>query len=130
MLLVLIYVFVSNWQNLERSSHRQTELRSRGFDRRISTIEYTRHARCRMQCRHITESDVEEIMVSGEINYAKSDPADTPCPTFAVQGHSSDGQYLRVIFAQCATKTKVVTCYDLEKDFECSCPGDEKKNKR
>jgi hypothetical protein len=42
---------------------------------------------------------------------------DNPCPTYALQGYTNDGQHLRVIFAQCATKTKVVTCY-----------GDEKKN--
>jgi len=69
-------------------------------------------------------------MRGGEVNYAKSDLQNQPCATYALQGHTNDGQFLRVIFAQCETKTKVVTCYDLEKDFECHCPGDEKKKYR
>jgi hypothetical protein len=29
-----------------------------------------------------------------------------------------------VVFAQCDDETKVVTCYNLEEDFDCHCPGD------
>lgn len=127
LLLVLAVLFVQKWKDLSKDND---ALRQRGFDRRTSTLEYTKHARCRMDCRHITETDINEIMLDGEINYAKSDLRDEPCPTYALQGHTTDGQYLRVVFAQCESETKVVTCYDLEKDFECHCPGDEKKNKR
>jgi hypothetical protein len=35
-----------------------------------------------------------------------------------------------VIFAQCRKETKVVTCYNLQQDFECDCPGDENKYKK
>jgi hypothetical protein len=127
LILVLAYMLVQRLQHQPDASH---TLRQRGFDRRISTVEYTQHARCRMQCRQISQSDINEIMHRGEINYAKSDVEDKPCPTYALQGYTNDGQHLRVIFAQCETKTKVVTAYDLEKDFECHCPGDEKKNAR
>lgn len=77
----------------------------------------------------ISKSDVEDIMRSRDINYKKTDLKDRPCPTYAVRGYTNDRQHLRVIFAQCKEKTKVATCYDLEKDFEGNCPGDEKKNK-
>jgi hypothetical protein len=127
LILTLAYMLV---RRLQEQSDVSDTLRQRGFDRRISTVEYTQHARCRMQCRHISQNDIDDIMRSGEINYAKSDLEDKPCPTYALQGHTNDGQHLRVIFAQCETKTKVVTAYDLEKDFECYCPGDEKKNAR
>jgi hypothetical protein len=127
LILVLAYMLVQRLQHQPDASH---TLRQRGFDRRISTVEYTQHARCRMQCRQISQSDINEIMHRGEINYAKSDVEDKPCPTYALQGYTNDGQHLRVIFAQCETKTKVVTAYDLEKDFECHCPGDEKRNAR
>lgn len=130
LVLALAVVLISKWRNVREDANVETTVRKRGFDRRVSTLEYTKHALCRMECRHISKNDIQDIMLSGEINYAKSDVNDKPCPTYALQGYSNDGQHLRVVFAQCQSKTKVVTCYDLEKDFECHCPGDEKKNAR
>ena len=130
LILVLLVAFLRKWKGLQEQSDTSQVVRKRGFDRRTSTLEYTQHARCRMDCRHISQNDINDIMRSGEINYAKTDVQDKPCPTYAVQGYTNDGEHLRVIFAQCDTRTKVVTCYDLEKDFECHCPGDEKKNAR
>lgn len=99
------------------------------FDRYPATLTYSKHALCRMQCRQIDESEVEEIMQRGIINFNKSNRRDRPCPTFALQGKTSSGEKLRVIFAQCPSETTVVTCYNLEEEFSCDCPGDEKKNK-
>jgi hypothetical protein len=99
------------------------------FDRKPHSLSYTKHALCRMDCRHITKEDISEVMSAGVINLNKSDKRERPCPTFALQGRTRDGQYIRVVFAQCEAETKVVTCYDLEKDFECHCPGDEFKNR-
>jgi hypothetical protein len=103
--------------------------RNRGFDRRISYIEYTEHAKCRMQCRHISQSEVEEIMQDGTVNYKKSDLNDRPCPTYALEGVTHDNQRVRIVYAQCDLKTKVVTCIDLGTDWECHCPGDDAKYK-
>ena len=106
--------------------------RNRGFDRRISYIEYTEHAKCRMQSRKITQAEVEEIMKEGKINYAKTDVNDRPCPTYALEGVTHDDQRVRIVFAQCDFKTKVITSIDLDTDWECHCPGDDgssKKNK-
>ena len=99
--------------------------RNRGFDRRISYIEYTQHAKCRMECRKISQDEVEEIMKEGKVNYAKSDVNDLPCPTYALEGITKDNQRVRIIFAQCDYKTKVVTSIDLNTDWECHCPGDD-----
>lgn len=99
--------------------------RNRGFDRRVSYIEYTEHAKCRMQCRKISQAEVEEIMKEGKINYAKSDVNDRPCPTYALEGITKDNQRVRIIFAQCDYKTKVITSIDLNTDWECHCPGDD-----
>jgi len=99
--------------------------RNRGFDRRVSYLEYTEHAKCRMECRKITQSEVEEIMRGGKINYAKSDVNQKPCPTYALEGITHDNQRVRIVFAQCDFKTKVVTSIDLETDWECHCPGDD-----
>ena len=103
--------------------------RNRGFDRRVSYIEYTEHAKCRMQCRKISQAEVEEIMLDGKINYTKSDLNDKPCPTYALEGITNDNQRVRIIFAQCDLKTKVVTSIDLNTDWECHCPGDDSKHK-
>ena len=94
------------------------------FNRNPSRIEYTHHALCRMDCRHISANDIYEIIKKGEVNFLKSDMKDKPCPTFAVQGFTHTGENIRVIFAQCGTVEKVVTCYNLKEDFVCDCPGD------
>lgn len=114
------------WNKKERSSAIN---RNRGFDRRVSFIEYTKHAKCRMECRHITQAEVEEIMRDGKINYAKSDVKDKPCPTYALEGITKDNQRVRIVFAQCDFKTKVITSIDLDTDWECHCPGDEHSSK-
>jgi hypothetical protein len=105
--------------------------RNRGFDRRASYLEYTQHAKCRMDCRHITQEEVKDIMQNGKINYNKSEAGGKPCPTYALEGHTqADNQHVRIVFAQCDYKTKVVTCIDLDNDFECHCPGDNNKHER
>lgn len=98
------------------------------FDRHPDRLTYTRHALCRMACRYIDREEVAEIIEKGIINFNKSNRRDRPCPTFALQGRTQSGESLRVIFAQCPDETKVITCYNLEEDFECHCPGDENKN--
>ena len=100
--------------------------RDRGFDRRISYLEYSNHAKCRMDCRHINQSEVEEIMQDGKINYNKSDLKNARCPRYALEGITTDDQRVRIVFAQCNNKTEVVTVIDLETDWPCSCPGDDK----
>ena len=96
------------------------------FDRSPKRLEYTKHGLCRMDCRRISKQEIMEVMKEGVINLNKSDRRDRPCPTYALQGRTDEGDYIRVVFAQCADETKVVTCYNLEKDFECHCPGDNK----
>ncbi|MBI1344220.1 MAG: DUF4258 domain-containing protein [Terrimonas sp.] len=98
--------------------------RNRGFDRRISYIEYSNHARCRMKCRHITQAEVQAIMQEGKINYKKSDIQNPRCPRYALEGRTTDEQRVRVIFAQCDKSTTVVTVIDLDTDYKCDCPGD------
>jgi len=114
--LLLLFVFIyKRWQ--EPARHEV-------FDRHPAHLYYTKHALCRMDCRHISKEEINEIMQKGIINFNKSNRNDRPCPTFALQGETGDGEKLRVIFAQCSEETKVVTCYNLEEDFECHCPGD------
>jgi len=117
--LILLFVFIyKRWQE---------PVRKEAFDRTPSHLYYTKHALCRMDCRQISKEDIKDIMRKGIINFNRSNRRDRPCPTFALQGETSDGEKLRVIFAQCNDETKVVTCYNLEEEFDCHCPGDENK---
>lgn len=84
-------------------------------------LSYTRHALCRMACRGITEAEIREVLKEGVVNNQKSDPDDAPCPSYAIEDRVADGQYLRIVFARCERSTKVITCIDLEQDFECDC---------
>lgn len=103
--------------------------RDKGFDRRTGLLQYSKHAKCRMQCRKISQAEVEEIMREGKINYAKSDLQNARCPRYAVEGVTNDDQRVRIVYAQCNESTTVVTVIDLETDFKCSCPGDDDKYK-
>ena len=135
----IILFFVKRFQREPERKERETTRpitkepaasagRNRGFDRNISYIEYTQHAKCRMGCRRISQSEVEEIMLNGKINYNKSNVNARPCPEYAVEGITHDDQRVRIVFAQCDYKTKVVTTIDLDTDWSCDCPGDDKKH--
>jgi len=91
------------------------------IDFRHQRIYYTKHAKCRMECRNIDESEVKEILQNGEINFSKSDLKDQPCPKYAVEGKTHDGQEVRIIVGNCKTQASIVTVIDLKNDFECDC---------
>ena len=101
--------------------------RDRGFDRRVSYLQYSNHAKCRMACRHITQEEVEETMRDGKINYNKSDLQNARCPRYAVEEVTKDDQRVRIVFAQCNNYTEVVTVIDLDTEWTCDCPGDDEK---
>jgi len=101
--------------------------RDRGFDRRISYLQYSEHAKCRMACRHITQDEVEETMRDGKINYNKSDLQNARCPRYAIEEITKDNQRVRIVFAQCNNYTEVVTVIDLDTEWTCDCPGDDEK---
>ena len=101
--------------------------RDRGFDRRVSYLQYSNHAKCRMACRHITQEEVEETMRDGKVNYNKSDLQNARCPRYAVEEVTKDDQRVRIVFAQCNNYTEVVTVIDLDTEWTCDCPGDDEK---
>lgn len=103
----------------QQSSRQQVDHREADF--RHNRIYYTKHGRCRMDCRHIDESEVKEILRDGTINYAKSDLKAKPCPSYAVEGTTHDGQHVRIIVGDCSSQASIVTVIDLENDFECEC---------
>ncbi len=86
-----------------------------------NALQYTKHARCRMGCRFIDESEVEFIVRHGKVNERKSDRKDSPCPTFSLEGFTKDNQEVRIVFADCDNTTKVITAIDLGEDHKCHC---------
>jgi hypothetical protein len=78
----------------------QTEQQStRGLNRQPGKINYSKHARCRMACRRISEEEVKDILKNGSVNYRKSEIGDRPeCRRkYALEGNTRDGQRVRII---------------------------------
>ncbi|AXY73976.1 DUF4258 domain-containing protein [Paraflavitalea soli] len=96
-------------------------VRENRFDRRVGKLIYTKHARCRMGCRHIDESEVKEILEQGVINERKSEPAGRPDPKYALEGRTHDGQQVRIVFAPTSRGMLVITVIDLDTDWTCDC---------
>jgi hypothetical protein len=90
------------------------------FDRNIQKIVYTKHARCRMDCRHIDEMEVMEILKQGQINAAKIEE-DERGKTYPLEGITHDKQHVRIVFAPKQDELVVVTVIDLEKEWPCNC---------
>ena len=88
---------------------------------------YTLHAKCRMECRHIDDKKVLEVLTTGTINYPKSDLEEPDCQKrFAVEGYSQ-GQHIRVIATPCSDKLTIITCIDLDQHWPCDCGEENKK---
>jgi len=90
------------------------------INRKPHKIIYSRHARCRMDCRHIDESEVVEILQNGHLNANKIEE-DNRGKTYPLEGVTHDQQHVRIVFAPKEDDMVVVTVIDLDKDWECNC---------
>ena len=91
-----------------------------GFNRNAHKIIYSKHARCRMDCRHIDESEVMEILQTGKLNADKIEE-DKRGKTYPLEGVTHDRQHVRIVFAPKQDELVVVTVIDLDKEWECNC---------
>ena len=107
---------------LYRSGYLTRKQSSEALDRNPAQLVYTKHARCRMDCRMITEDEVRQILREGRINHQKSNQGHKPEPQFALEGNTADGQDVRIVFAVSPGKAVVVTVIDLKKEWPCHCP--------
>ncbi len=74
-----------------------------------------------MDCRHIDESEVKEILETGTLNSAKIETSEKGT-SYPLEGKTHDGQRVRIVFAPKEDGTTVVvTVIDLDTDFSCSC---------
>jgi hypothetical protein len=91
------------------------------INRNTTSIIYSRHARCRMECRYIDESEVKEILAVGKLNENKIQH-DKRGTTYPLEGITHDKQHVRIVFAPKANNAvEVVTCIDLDRDWPCDC---------
>ncbi|CAN5713796.1 hypothetical protein BH11BAC3_BH11BAC3_45880 [soil metagenome] len=91
-----------------------------GFNRNVSKLIYSKHARCRMECRHIDESEVKEILQQGTLNISKIEE-DSRGKTYPIEGITHDHQKVRIVFAPKNDELVVVTVIDLDKEWQCNC---------
>lgn len=128
-LAVIVFAINKCGNNKNVSTNDTTTKEQRGLNRNPSQLNYSKHAKCRMDCRHIDETEVKDILQNGKVNYRKSELDAANCKKrYAVEGYSKDNQHLRVVFAPCESEVTVVTCIDLDTEWECHCEGDENKN--
>ena len=78
----------------------------------------TKHAKCRMECRHINLEEIKEIIKTGKENYSKSQRGNH---TIALEGYSTEGQHIRLVVAPENDNLVVVTCIDLDREWSCDC---------
>jgi hypothetical protein len=119
---LLILSFYAGCQSPEQKRNPTESRVSRDapFDRHGRLI-FTRHARCRMDCRHITTKEIQEILESGVINFTKSEPDARPDPKWALEGYTAEQQHLRIIVAPEQEKLIVITCMELGVEWTCHC---------
>ena len=91
-----------------------------GFNRNATNIIFSKHAKCRMDCRKIDESEVKEILRSGTINRKKIQN-DKRGKTYPVEGFTHDKQHVRIVFAPKDDGLVVVTVIDLDTEWKCDC---------
>lgn len=92
-----------------------------GFNRHASMIIFSKHAKCRMDCRKIDESEIKEILKNGIVNVKKIQ-SDKRGKTYPVEGYTHDKQHVRIVFApKDADTLVVVTVIDLETEWACDC---------
>ena len=90
------------------------------FNRHANHLIYTKHARCRMECRHIDESEVKEVLEDGKLNYSKIEKSDKG-KSYPLEGFTHDKQHVRIVFAPQKENLVVVTVIDLDNEWPCDC---------
>lgn len=90
------------------------------LNRNTTHLIYSRHARCRMDCRHISEDEIQEVLAHGIVNQRKIE-TDNRGKTYPLE-EKVNGHRLRVVFApKGQNAVEVVTCIDLDTEWQCDC---------
>ena len=114
--MTVVGIIVAAWTAYQNNSHQPDQ--SVGLSEKII---YTKHAKCRMNCRLIDKIEINDVLKSGKINRKKSNSKASPCPVFAKEKRTKDKQLARVVYASCPGKIKIITVIDLENKYSCHC---------
>ena len=117
--LLLIIIIIALWLWKQNGSQRSSS--DDATFRNTTHLILTKHARCRMDCRHITEGEIKEIIHNGKVNEAKSGPGTKGDETYALEGYSNEQQHLRIVVAPEDDGLVVITCIDLDNEWQCNC---------
>ena len=113
-LILIIFIF---W--LRQNSH-SLDANESSY-RNTTHLILTKHAKCRMDCRHINTEEINEIIHTGNVNYSKSGTGSKGDATYDLEGYSNEHQHIRVVVAPEHDGLVVITCIDLDKEWPCNC---------
>ena len=88
-----------------------------------SSFKFSDHAKCILECKHITEEEVREVLKNGDVNFSESDTRGVPCPSYAIEGtsHNKKIRVLVTIFERDST-AEITTAINLEAGKDtCRC---------
>ncbi len=119
---LVLYFIKTHQRNANQKEHITIDAATaeEGFNRNPETITYTKHGRCRMDCRHITEAEIKEILQNGKVNVNKIEQ-DERGRTYPIEGKTSTDKFVRIVVAPKKNETVIVTVIDLDKDWPCDC---------
>lgn len=117
LLLIIIIIALLLWK---QNSSLKSSSNNDSF-RNTTRLILTKHAKCRMDCRHITEEEIIEIIHDGKVNYSRSGAGTKGDETYALEGYSDERQHLRIVVAPESDGLVVITCIDLDNEWACNC---------
>lgn len=120
-LLIIVIIILGIWFGNKNNFFNPSINANENVVRDTNHLILTKHVKCRMDCRHITEREIKEIIRNGNVNYSKSGPGKKGDDTYALEGYSNEHQHLRVIVAPESDGLVVITCIDLDKEWPCNC---------
>lgn len=89
----------------------------------VNELVYSNHARCRMDCRQVTEALVQDVYLHGEVNCDKSGEQKGEM-RYALESKDPASQdRIRLVIAEDTDDNEhvVVTVIRLDKKFDCYC---------
>ena len=114
-IIAIVFLLIKTFAWVKKGNNHQITFRN------TSHLIFTKHVKCRMACRHITEEEIKEILKTGTLNNAKSGIGSKGDSTFALEGYSHENQHIRVVVAPEAQGLVIITCIDLEHEWPCNC---------
>lgn len=117
-LVALLAIFrLVNWKGGESEKDFKCAFENR---KAASELVYTHHARCRMDCRSVNQSLVEQVYRQGEVNCDKSGPKEGDM-RYALEMEDRKGDLIRLIVEDEADKHIVITVIRLDFEDRCEC---------